>query len=370
MSFVLTHLDFDLVVAKCKLLKQEYDAYMATCWKQEELKSKEAWYDELCLNYCGVWLQAKNLHSEDPTSQAAKSLLSCVIQQKDDRNLVLFLKQVEPWLHELSLEGRMTDTVCQEIHQRLTSKSRSEPLPTSILFCKVFDSKREAQTCVPTQATPHAAGYDLASAEEALVPAHQRKLIDTNISIALPPGTYGRIAPRSGLAWKHSIDVSAGVIDADYRGSLKVLLVNHSDTDFKIQPKDRIAQLILEKIETNNTLILTKQELPPTQRSDHGFGSTGTGVMDTPNKAQDNDTRPKIQEKWQDAWKTWEQNLSPGDPLDGKWVGFHMPGYGTTLPAQPAVVCDSAAEVRQFMETPKPFYLIGQVTCPNLDLIL
>lgn len=72
--------------------------------------------------------------------------------------------------------------------------------------------------------------------------------MDTDISIAVPAGTYGRVAPRSGLASKHSIDVGAGVIDADYRGPVKVLMFNLSNTDFKVEAGDRIAQLIVERV--------------------------------------------------------------------------------------------------------------------------
>lgn len=76
-------------------------------------------------------------------------------------------------------------------------------------------------------------------------------LVDTDISIAVPEGTYGRVAPRSGLAVKHGIDTGAGVIDADYRGPVKVLLFNLSETDFEIQVGDRIAQLIVERVSSS-----------------------------------------------------------------------------------------------------------------------
>jgi len=83
----------------------------------------------------------------------------------------------------------------------------------------------------------------------------------------------GRVAPRSGLASKHSIDVGAGVIDADYRGPLKVLLFNFSDTEFKITQHERIAQLVLERIVTPDVAVV--EELSSTERGAGGFGSTG-----------------------------------------------------------------------------------------------
>ena len=85
--------------------------------------------------------------------------------------------------------------------------------------------------------------------------------------------TDGRIAPRSGLASKNFIDTGAGVIDADYRGPVKVLLFNHSDTDFAVQEGDRVAQLVLERIYTPE--VLEVQELEESVRGAGGFGSTG-----------------------------------------------------------------------------------------------
>ena len=83
-------------------------------------------------------------------------------------------------------------------------------------------------------------------------------------------------APRSGLAWKHSIDVGAGVIDADYRGPVGVILFNHSDQDFAVKAGDRIAQLILERIVMPD--VMEVEDLESTTRGSGGFGSTGIGV--------------------------------------------------------------------------------------------
>lgn len=80
-------------------------------------------------------------------------------------------------------------------------------------------------------------------------------------------------APRSGLAWKHSIDVGAGVIDADYRGPVGIVLFNFSDVDFAVKRGDRIAQMILERIETPE--VAEVDDLDPTERGVGGFGSTG-----------------------------------------------------------------------------------------------
>lgn len=80
------------------------------------------------------------------------------------------------------------------------------------------------------------------------MPAGRQALIKTDLSIAIPPYTYARIAPRSGLAVKKMIDVGAGVVDHDYRGPVGVVLFNHGTEDFKVNKGDRVAQLILERI--------------------------------------------------------------------------------------------------------------------------
>lgn len=134
-------------------------------------------------------------------------------------------------------------------------------------------AKLTEKAFIPTKGSKYAAGYDLRSAYEYIVPPNGKELIKTDLQIEVPENTYGRIAPRSGLAWKHHIDVGAGVIDADYRGNVGVVLFNHSNEPFKVSPGDRIAQLICEKIiypelqEVNN--------LDNTDRGDGGFGSTG-----------------------------------------------------------------------------------------------
>ena len=90
----------------------------------------------------------------------------------------------------------------------------------------------------------------------------------------VPNGTYGRIAPRSGVAWKHHIDIGACVIDGDYRGNVGIVIFNHSETDFIIKVGDRVAQLICEKISYPDLQII--DELDEADRDKKGFGSTGT----------------------------------------------------------------------------------------------
>jgi dUTP pyrophosphatase len=125
----------------------------------------------------------------------------------------------------------------------------------------------------PTKGSPLSAGFDLSSAHDTVIKAGTRGLVKLDISIACPPGTYGRIAPRSGLAVKKGIDVGAGVVDADYRGPVGVVLFNLGDEDFEVKKGDRIAQLILEQVCMVDAVQV--EELDETVRGAGGFGSTG-----------------------------------------------------------------------------------------------
>lgn len=126
----------------------------------------------------------------------------------------------------------------------------------------------------PIKGSRFSAGLDLFSSEDFKIDPWDRRLISTGISIELPEGTYGRIAPRSGLAVKNGIQVGAGVIDRDYRGEIKVLLFNLSNEEFQGKKGDRIAQLILEKIEEVKAPDIVTV-LSDSDRADKGFGSSG-----------------------------------------------------------------------------------------------
>jgi dUTP pyrophosphatase len=135
--------------------------------------------------------------------------------------------------------------------------------------------KRITKTArLPLKGSTNAAGYDLCADEDIAVPAGSKALVSTGLSMAIPQGYYGRVAPRSGLAVKNFIDIGAGVIDADYRGEVKVLLFNFGKEDFPIKRGDRIAQLVIEVVAP--TEIVETEDLDNTERGEGGFGSTGT----------------------------------------------------------------------------------------------
>lgn len=132
---------------------------------------------------------------------------------------------------------------------------------------------------IPTRNNPTDAGADLYAVDSITIAPQSRALVSTGISIELPKdkdkGLYARIAPRSGLAFKHGIDVLAGVIDNDYRGIIGVVLINtDKDKAFEIKAGDRVAQLIVEA--HYNYPFVESGELNNTERSNNGFGSSGT----------------------------------------------------------------------------------------------
>ena len=147
------------------------------------------------------------------------------------------------------------------------------PTPTTTSTVKIASTmKTKPVQFVPSKSTEQSIGYDLRSNVNTSIPPHSRKAVGLGFSIAIPPGLYGRIAPRSGLALKHNVDVAAGVIDPDYRGEVKVLLVNSSQRKFEINKGDKVAQLIFEKAASPAFQLL--RTLDKTSRGSGGFGST------------------------------------------------------------------------------------------------
>ena len=126
---------------------------------------------------------------------------------------------------------------------------------------------------LPKKGSIYSAGFDIYSSETNTVKSKGKLLVKTGISMSIPNGYYGRIAPRSGLACKKFIDVGAGVVDSDYRGEVRVLLFNFGEEDFEVKEGDRIAQLVIEKIGIME--IVEVDELEDTVRGEGGFGSTG-----------------------------------------------------------------------------------------------
>jgi dUTP pyrophosphatase len=140
---------------------------------------------------------------------------------------------------------------------------------------KVTRLAHGADLPLPAYESEGAAGLDLRAAEACEIPAGGRALVPTGLSIALPQGFEGQVRPRSGLAAKHGVTVlnAPGTIDCDYRGEVKVILVNSGDGPFRIARGDRIAQLIVAPV--TRVEIAEVESLDETARGGGGFGSSG-----------------------------------------------------------------------------------------------
>ncbi|MFK7841165.1 MAG: dUTP diphosphatase [Sphingorhabdus sp.] len=128
---------------------------------------------------------------------------------------------------------------------------------------------------LPSYETSGSAGMDVRAAEEAVIAPANRALVGTGFAFAIPAGYEIQVRPRSGLALKKGVSIpnTPGTIDSDYRGELKVILINHSAEDFMIQRGDRIAQIIVAPVQ--RAILMEVADLDETERGSGGFGSTG-----------------------------------------------------------------------------------------------
>jgi dUTP diphosphatase len=140
--------------------------------------------------------------------------------------------------------------------------------PPEVLRFKQLDSR----AILPRRGSALAAGLDLCSIEDVELQPKQRAMVRTGLAVAIPPGFYGRVAPRSGLAARNGLDVLAGVIDSDYRGEICCVLYNTGDEAIELTSGTKICQLIIEKIITPEAAWVI--DLDETVRGAGGFGST------------------------------------------------------------------------------------------------
>uniref|UniRef100_A0A8D3DAL8 Deoxyuridine 5'-triphosphate nucleotidohydrolase n=1 Tax=Scophthalmus maximus TaxID=52904 RepID=A0A8D3DAL8_SCOMX len=136
-----------------------------------------------------------------------------------------------------------TDAPAVSPSKRTRTDTRPADQRAVLRFAKLSEHAR-----TPTRGSTKAAGYDLYSAYDYSIGPMDKAIVKTDIQIAVPHGCYGRVAPRSGLAAKHFIDVGAGVVDEDYRGNVGVVLFNFSKDTFDVKKGDRVAQLVCERI--------------------------------------------------------------------------------------------------------------------------
>jgi dUTP pyrophosphatase len=152
-----------------------------------------------------------------------------------------------------------------------------EAMPSQQIRIAIAHVRDGVRSAVPSYQTAGAAGLDLPAAIAApiVIRPGRRELIPTGWSLAIPPGFEGQVRPRSGLALKHGITVlnSPGTIDSDYRGEVKVVLVNLGESDFVVHPGDRIAQLVVAPVV--RAVLEVVVSLEATARAEGGYGSTG-----------------------------------------------------------------------------------------------
>lgn len=152
------------------------------------------------------------------------------------------------------------------------------PMSPPVLQVNLMRLPHAADLPLPDYATQHAAGMDLLAAIDAamILQPGSYAMVPTGLSIALPPGYEAQVRPRSGLAAKHGVTVlnSPGTVDADYRGEIKAILINHGAEPFVIERGMRIAQMVIARHET----VVWREvgSLNETERGAGGFGSTGT----------------------------------------------------------------------------------------------
>lgn len=147
-------------------------------------------------------------------------------------------------------------------------------LPTSRHIPSFIKVKRlRADACLPRRAQASDAGADLCAVEAFTLAPGERRLVPTGLALEIPPGWYGRVAPRSGLAVRHGVDTLAGVVDSGYRGELQVLLINLGHEPVRFEAGARIAQLIIERAAPCD--FIWSEELSESPRGTGGFGSSG-----------------------------------------------------------------------------------------------
>jgi dUTP pyrophosphatase len=141
------------------------------------------------------------------------------------------------------------------------------------MFERLHFKRLHPEAKLPARGSAGAAGLDLCAVERVSIEPGGRAAVRTGLAVAIPRGFYGRVAPRSGLAVRHGLDVLSGVIDSDYRGEILCLLVNLGPEPFEVKPGARVAQLIIEAVAMPEPV--WAEDLEETARGAGGFGSTG-----------------------------------------------------------------------------------------------
>lgn len=151
--------------------------------------------------------------------------------------------------------------------------SQAKPTRNDDAVALLTFKKLDPRATLPSRGSSLSAGLDIYSIDALTIQPRARQLAHTGLAVAIPEGYYGRVAPRSGLASKHGLDVLAGVIDSDYRGEIGCLLYNTGDEPIHLPAQSKICQLIIERIITPDAV--WAEDISDTERGSGGFGSTG-----------------------------------------------------------------------------------------------
>ena len=244
-----------------------------------------------------IYLADGNLSEMGPITHIAKVVINIGSHQEIATLQVANLQNHEiilgmPWLkghnpkidwenEKITFDSERCITWCLEksatIYAVPEPKAREENSITRFSEIEIEDQRLQvkrltSEARIPTKGSKKAAGHDLYAQEGTMILAKGQGINGTGIAIGLPPNTYWRIAPRSGLALKHSLEVNAGVIDADSTGEIKVILVNLGIKKYEIHKGDKIAQLIMERIASEEAILV--ENLETTERGKKGFGSS------------------------------------------------------------------------------------------------
>jgi dUTP pyrophosphatase len=165
------------------------------------------------------------------------------------------------------------------------------------MMSTIHVQKLVPEAMVPTYTSSGSSGADLYAVEESTIPAHGHALLSTGIAIAMPPGIEAQIRPRSGIALKHGVTVlnAPGTIDSDYRGEIKVILINHGEAPFSVKPGMRIAQIVFAHVEQVHFEIT--DELESTERDGGGFGHSGITAAESKEQSAKSNDREEPKER-------------------------------------------------------------------------
>lgn len=271
--------------------------------------------------FLGYTATDKNVYYIDDQTRRIKITTYCTF---DEAAMTLPTVEQPPSAKALQQLGYPQDTP-----HDTESEYHAEPEPT--LKIRLLSN----QAKMPTKTTSQSVGYDLYSARQLTVEPGHRALIPIDIAVTPPPGTYIQIASRSDLATKHQIDTTAGVIDVDYTGNLTVVLHNSSQEVFKVEPGDRIAQMLI--IPVLSPTATQVDALEATQRGPQGSGSTGISaiVRHTTTTDTDKPLQPQEPTRANETVEIPYTIIMSQDPFDNiHEASIHVKGDHPTLGMQ------------------------------------